>query len=243
MLETILLRGTKIPNKKHNQTLRPAPEQAELRTATLSPLGAENHSPEALCFSSTNKGSANTVSKTQRKRAWSGVGSGGHLKARGNELSCHQLNQSQRPRQFLSRSPKLTGHHTESRPLAARFGLRSRARSPVPAQKCPQCCRTLVGAGRGGGRPREHRPSELKRAARTLSQSEACAQPEAQPERRADTREHGGPPREAAGGPRRREGARLGEAGRRAPGERARTRPGRGRAGPPGGGGRRRPGR
>lgn len=73
----------------------------------------------------------------------------------------------------------------------------------------------------------------------TNSSSEACAGPGTQPKLRVGGRRarRAAQRRKEAEGPRQREGARLGEAGRQAPSERARTGPGQGRAGPPGGGG------
>lgn len=56
-----------------------------------------------------------------------------------------------------------------------------------------------------------------------------------------EAEEPGGLRGEPAWGPRRREGARLGEAGRQAPGDPERSGPDWGRAGLPAGGGRRRP--
>lgn len=112
-------------------------------------------------------------------------GCGRHLKACGKEPSCHQLNQSRRPRQLLPGSPKRTGRLTQSRPLAAQIRLGSKTRSPVPAQKCPQSCQTRFTTRRGGGRQRAHGPSGLESAVRTNRSSEARAEPEARPERRA----------------------------------------------------------
>lgn len=140
---------------KRNQEFRAAPEQA----ATL--WTAESyHQPQALCFTSKNKGAAKVLSKTQREGAGSGLGAGDTSKLTRVRKSpvVISLTESIGRNSFVPGHQGAPGAPTQSRPLLAQRGVGSLTSSSVLAQECPQSRQTRVSVrGKGQGRGRTER--------------------------------------------------------------------------------------